>query len=164
MSTPLVDWDRISTRLQDVMRRMVPDEQWTGGDFYAEALRRTFGYQPDNGQGRDYLHNDLGLQAEAYSQYLHEGHAVIERLNREKAEQQVKELRAEMRRVRQEAGKDLADMIRERCNERTVPSKYRRDGVAWAADLIDPTVPKDRFGWPVSPADRIASSDDQPAA
>jgi hypothetical protein len=43
-------------------------------------------------------------------------------------------------------------MIRDRCNEVSVPSRYRREGVAWAADLIDPSVPKDRFGRTLSPA------------
>jgi len=27
-----------------------------------------------------------------------------------------------------------------------VPSRYRREGVTWAADMIDPSVPKDRYG------------------
>lgn len=151
MTDPHVDWDSITVRLQDVMRRMVHEEDWSGPGFYAEALRRTLGYRPADGQhARDYLSCGGGLQTEAHSRYLHEGNAIIDRLNREKAEEQVKELRAELQRVYREAGKDLAASIRDRCNERTVPSRYRREGVAWAADLIDPSVPKDQFGWPTS--------------
>jgi hypothetical protein len=49
-------------------------------------------------------------------------------------------------------------MIRHRCNDRAVPSRYRREGVAWAADLIDPSVPKDQFGNVIStPTEAVAS-------
>lgn len=146
MST--VDFTRIGHRMAEEMRKMLHEENWTGADpdRYAEALRRALGHQPDTEHGRDWLQRGEGLTTEVYAKYLYEGSAVIDRLNLQQAEQQVKEMRAEMRRVYREAGKDLANMLRERCNERSVPSRYRREGVTWAADLIDPTVPKDRYG------------------
>jgi hypothetical protein len=157
MSTS-VDWNRIEARFQEVMRRMIHEENWSGPDFYAEALRRTFEYraadeQRDQERALPYEHlwMGFGLMTEAEANYVRDGHTIVDRLAREAAEQQVKDIRAELSRVYREAGKDLAEMLRERCNDRTVPSRYRREGVAWAADLIDPSVPKDRFGNVVNP-------------
>jgi hypothetical protein len=147
-----IDWDRIAERMLDVQRAMVHDEQWTGPGFYAEMLRRTFEYtpagQPDAFQ-RVLSYEQIrvpGLTTQAEADHTRDGHTIIDRLNRERAEQQVTEMRAEVQRVYREAGADLAKLIRSRCNERTVPSRYRREGVEWAADLIDPAVPKDRYG------------------
>jgi ribosomal protein S19E (S16A) len=143
--TDFVDWSRIASRLQDAMRRMTHEENWTGPDFYAEALRRAFGYQPQDGHGRDHVQHGNGLITESYAKHLYDNGA-LERMQREQAEEQVKDMRAEVRRVYAEAGKDFAEFLRERCNERSVPSRYRREGVAWAADMIDPSVPKDQYG------------------
>lgn len=149
-----IDWDAIAAKLNQAQSQLY-DEGYRGGG-YAEALRRTFGYR-DAGEQRDgeravpyeHLGSGHGLTTDAEATYVRDSHTFTDRHNLERAEQQIKELRAELRRVYAEAGKDLAELLRERCNERTVPSKYRRDGVAWAADLIDPTVPKDQFGRPV---------------
>ncbi|MET0423628.1 MAG: hypothetical protein ABW046_07130 [Actinoplanes sp.] len=146
-----INWDAISDRFAQAQIQLY-DEGYRGGG-YAEALRRTFGYR-DTGEQRDgeravpyeHLRSGQGLVTDAEATYVRDSHTFADRHNLERAEQQIKELRAELRRVYAEAGKDLAELLRERCNEQTVPSKYRRDGVAWAADLIDPTVRKDRFG------------------
>jgi hypothetical protein len=145
-----VNWDQIAARFSNVLRE-VYDEACPNA--YAEALRRTFGYRAAGEPGTtgralpyEHLENGFGLTTDAAAKNLIEGHTVIDRMNREKAEQQVREMRAEMARVYREAGKDLANLLRERCNERTVPSRYRRDGVAWAADMIDSSVPKGQFG------------------
>jgi hypothetical protein len=151
--TNAVDWDRISARLQEVMRVMLQDEgRYHDATFYADALRRTFDYKPAEGAYTERLRLGFGLTTEAYSNHLIKGHTVIDRLNREKAEQQVKEMRAEVARVYREARADVAAYLRARCNERTVPSRNRREGVAWAADMIDPSVPKDQYGYLVERA------------
>lgn len=151
--TEPINWDRIAARFLDVQRRMIHEENWSGPDFYAENLRRTFDYraageQHDGERALPYeqLKDGWGLVTWAEADHLRDGHTVIDRLNQEAAEQQVKEMRAEVARVYREAATDLAGMVRGRCNDRTVPSRYRREGVAWAADMIDPSVPKDRFG------------------
>jgi len=156
-----VDWNVIADRLVAVMHQMIHEENFYGPDStrYAEALRRTFGYRAANEQ-RDRervfpyerLTDGRGLITQAEADHVRDGHTIVDRMGRETAEQQVKEMRAEVARVYREAAKDLAEMIRDRCNEVSVPSRYRREGVAWAADLIDPAVPKDRFGRTLSPA------------
>jgi hypothetical protein len=146
-----VDWNALASaliRAKSGMAHNMPDV-----DFYAELLRRTFEYrtadeQRDRERALPYEHLKvgLGLTTQAEADYTRDSHTFVDRHNRERAEQQVKEMRAEVSRVYREAAKDLAEMIRQRCNDRTVPSRYRREGVAWAADLIDPSVPKDQFG------------------
>jgi hypothetical protein len=143
-ATATVDWDRIADRLQQVMADMIHKENYHGGaGFYAEALRRTLGH--DVAFGRDIIRRGEGLTTEADAKHTYDNGA-LERMQREQAEEKVKEARAETRRAYAEAGQDFADFLRAKCNERSVPSKYRRDGVAWAADQIDPRVPKDQFG------------------
>ncbi len=152
-----VDWNRLADRMVEVQRKMIHEEQWTGDGFYAEVLRRTFGHtaagEPDAHQRTPSYERIRvpGLTTQAEADHIREGCTIIDRLNRERAEQQVKEMRAEVARVYRESAADLAQLIRDRCNERTVPSRYRREGVEWAADLIDPNVPKDRFGYVVKP-------------
>lgn len=154
MADSQIDWSRIADRFQQVMTTMLQEEgRYHDATFYADALQRTFGYVAAGDPGTsgralpyEHLTRGQGLTAEAATTYLLESHTLADRMGRERAEEQVKAIREEMRRVFREAGKDLADLLRERCNERTVPSRYRREGVTWAADLIDPTVPKDQFG------------------
>lgn len=147
-----IDWDRLAKRLSDVQRKMAHEENYRGADFHAEALRRTFGFTPagePDGVKRVLPYDQVnvpGLMTDAEAKHIRDAHTVIDRINREKAEQEVKEMREEVRRVYRESAADLSDLIRNRCNERTVPSRYRREGAQWAADLIDPRVPKDRYG------------------
>lgn len=145
--TDTVDWNRIADRLQQVMADMVhrDTEARYGTDYYAEALRRTLGYEPGDGPRRESLRRGDGLTTEAYAKNLYDTSG-LDRMHREQAEEQVKEMRAEVARVYRDAAKDLAAFLRARCNERSVPSRYRREGVTWAADMIDPAVPKDQYG------------------
>lgn len=156
-----VDWNAIAARFLEVQRRMIHEENYSGGDHFAEALRRTFGYRAANEQrdgerslSYEHLIAGQGLTTDAAADWVRGAHTFADRHNREASEKQVKELRAEIGRIYREAGKDLAEMLRNRCNEVSVPSRYRREGVAWAADLIDPSVPKDQFGRPLNPGAR----------
>lgn len=156
-----VDWARFSTRLNEVIRDMVhgtAEQQYTGTDFYAEAVRRTLGFVPAGEagfNGRALPYDDLkayhfGLTTIAQREHYIRGAVALSEAQRETAEKQVAEMRAEVARVYREARQDIADYLRARCNERTVPSRYRREGVKWAADMVDPAVPKDRFGFLLS--------------
>lgn len=166
MDSKPIDWDDIAAELGRIRAKMVHDEGYRAPDFEAEALRRLFGYRAANDSGPDgrqrplpyeHINSRFGLITQADADHLRESCTIVDRMNREKAEEQVKEMRAEVRRVYREAAADLAAMIRNRCNDRTVPSRYRREGVQWAADLIDPAVPKDRYGKVVRPTDTEAA-------
>lgn len=139
-TTGTVDWDRIARRLGEVKAHMIHHEerQLYGTAFEAEALRRTFGYVPVGEHGYDHLRTGCGLTTDAYAEHLYSGNALVDRLNLERAEAKVKEMRAEVRRVYAEARKDIANYLRDWCNERTVPSRYRREGVQQVINLLDP--------------------------
>ncbi len=53
------------------------------------------------------------------------------------------EVSAALRRDLAEARRQHAAEIRDRCNDRTVPARLRREGVLLAADWLDPTTPKE---------------------
>ncbi len=149
--TDTINWDRLADRLLGIQRDMM-HEKYSGNDFHAEALRRAFHFTPagePNDVRRVLPYDQIrvsGLTTQAQADHTRDGHTVMDRLNREAAEKQVREMRAEMARVYLEARKDVAEAIRSRCNERTVPAKFRREGVLLAADWIDPAVPKDQYG------------------
>jgi len=150
-----VDWKAIADRMVTAMHQMLHEENWHGPDSerYAEALRRALGYCGANEQrageralSYEHLKYGSGLTTDTEAAHVRDSHTISDRMAREAAEKQVKEMRAEVARVRREAAKGLAEWLRASCNERSVPSRYRREGVTWAADMIDPSVPKDRYG------------------
>lgn len=153
-TTTSVDLDGLARRMAEVMVDMLHKENFHGTDQvrYAEGLRRALAYHPagDGSGGRalpyDSLGRGFGLTTQAEADHTRESHTIVDRLAREAAEKKVAEMRAEVARVYREARGDVADYLRSRCNERSVPSKYRREGVAWAADMLDPSVPKDLHG------------------
>lgn len=155
-----VRWDILADRLIRAQQQMY-DEGWRGGNPTAEALRRAFTFVPA-GESKDgyrtlpydNVWSGHGLVTKAEVDHLLESHTIADRMAREAAEKRVAEMREETARVYREAGQDLANLIRGRCNDRTVPSKYRREGVQWAANLIDPRVPKDRYGDPLGEGEK----------
>lgn len=149
--TTAIDWDRLAGRFSDALRDVYAEGP--RADAYAEALRRTFGYvgagEPgSSGRALPYerLDHGYGLITDSEADYLRDSHVYADRAGRKRAEDDLTRMRIEVSRVYRESGKDLAQMLRDRCNERTVPSRFRREGVRWAADMIDPSVPKDQFG------------------
>lgn len=151
-----VDWTALARRLQDEQAKMIhhEDSQLRGNDFYAEALRRTFGYSArDGADGQRQLpyptiSPSTGLVTTAEADHLRESHTIIDRLNREAAEKRVTELHQENKRVLRDAARDLAKLIRGWTTDRTVPSKFRREGVLLAADWIDPDSPASPYTQP----------------
>ena len=137
MADPDIDWVRVARRLADIRARMIhhDDNQLGGDDFDAEALQRLFASI-----------GELGLLTQADHDRVVANREGILRLNLDAANRDLREARAETRRVLDEVAANLAGQIRERCNNRSVPARYRREGVLLAADWIDPAVPKDRYG------------------
>jgi len=137
VADPDIDWVRVARRLADIRARMIhhDDNQLGGDDFDAEALQRLFASI-----------GELGLLTQADHDRVVANREGILRLNLDAANRDLREARAETRRVLDEVAANLAGQIRERCNNRSVPARYRREGVLLAADWIDPAVPKDRYG------------------
>lgn len=137
-----IDWVKLARRLQEAQAQLVHHEDGFrryGDEFYAEALRRAFGYKEPHGHVKhETVSESTGLMTTAYANHLIESNTIMSRLNAESAQREAKAAREETRRVYREAGRDLARLIRDRCNERTVPSRFRREGVLTAADWIDP--------------------------
>jgi hypothetical protein len=143
-----IDWAGLAQRFQETTTRMIHHEDGSpryGNNFYAEALRRTFGYQPAGAPPRELpypvVNPSTGLTTTAAADHIRDGHTVLDRLARADAERQRDEAREEAHRVLRDAARDLAKLIRGCTNERTVPSRYRREGVLLAADWIDPDSP-----------------------
>jgi hypothetical protein len=125
---PEPDYTALGKRYTQITARLLhdPDRTWTtGSDLNAQALaellaRGDSGFSSD----REHVHNL-------------NGHTVVDRLNREDAEESARQARAETDRVRAHAATGLAAGLREWCNDRTVPAKLRREGVELAARWLD---------------------------
>lgn len=137
-----VDWKRIEDDIRDVMWKMVNEEHKPyGPGFYTELLQRVLGYKPAGEDGScESLDWRLGVITYDKAVRDRDGACAHADMLKEQAEQKVAELRAEVRRVYAEAGRDLADDLRRLAGRET--SKYRREGIERAADSIDPRVIK----------------------
>jgi len=141
-----VDWHALADRLQTATADMVHHDtgpQRYGSDFYAEALRRVFEAHPAHEPGGrdlpyDRVSTQTGMITTAEHTWLLDSHTIHNRLALESADATIRELRAEIRRVYAEARQDIAAALREWCNERSVPSRFRREGVLLAAQRLDP--------------------------
>jgi hypothetical protein len=63
-------------------------------------------------------------------------HAEAERINRENAEAALKRVQTQLDQARAAGAAQAAETLRGWCNEHTVPSRYRREGVELAADYL----------------------------
>jgi hypothetical protein len=161
-----VDWAQLAQEFQRHTADLIHREgaQLSGTEFYAEALRRTFGYATNDGaDGRrelpyDTVRTSTGLTTLAEADHLRSACTAVDRVNREAAERRAREAQGEARSVLREAAQRVADHIRARCNDRSVPSRLRRDGVLLAADWVDPRVPKDRFGNVLRPTEATTTN------
>jgi hypothetical protein len=150
MTTELmpVDWMKIGQNIQEAQTHFTHHAEVTlyGDDFYAAVAKRALGGQKLDRLTYETVNGMLGLTTLAEHAWSVEGHTVVSRLNAERAEAQVVEMRAEVRRVRRDAARDLVKYMREWCNERRIPAKTRREGFLMAADQIDPDIARDQFG------------------
>jgi hypothetical protein len=96
-----------------------------GSAFYAEALRRLW-----SRIGHQWVTNDHMMRVLAMNR-------ATDRANGEAAEASLRHHTAQFERTLIGVRGVLAAALRARCNERTVPSRYRRDGVELAASWLD---------------------------
>jgi hypothetical protein len=143
-----VDWLKIGQRFQEATVHYTHHAEVTlyGDEFYAAVAKRALGGQQSERLTYETVSTSLGLTTVAAADWLTEGHTVLTRLRAERAEEQVKEMRAEVRRVRRDAARDLVKYLRGWVNERRIPARLRREGFLMAADQIDPDIQRDRYG------------------
>jgi hypothetical protein len=118
-----IDWADAGRTFSKITTSMMHDEHTGlyGDEFYAEALRR--------------LWARIGHQFVAQAEHMRilEMNRSVDRANGEQAQQALAHYTAEYERKMRESARVYAEALRARCNERTVPSRYRRDGVLLAA-------------------------------
>ncbi len=143
-----VDWMAIGRGIQQaqVYYTHHADVTLSGDEFYAAVAKRALGGRKLDRLTYETVSHALGLLTVAEHEWLLERHTVMSRLRAERAEAQVVEMRAEVRRVRRDAARDLVKYLREWCNERRITAKTRREGFLLAADQIDPDMPRDQYG------------------
>lgn len=154
MSDPAseVNWPALGRKLSEIMNDLVHRDtvQRYGDDFYGEALRRLVksGELTVTERGRtreipadnpDRKHG-YALRLETYGVDWLASEVRMLHGQIASAEQGKRDAWAETRRVLANTASELAKWLRERTNERTVPAKFRREGVLLAADWLDPAV------------------------
>jgi hypothetical protein len=135
-----VNWDALAWRIEEAKGALLGEgRRYADDGFGADVLRRAFGADPGDGVQR--LAPSTGLMARAEADDIIEAHTIVDRKAREAAEKEAAELRAELRRTRNEARAIAASLIRARVNEHSMPSRYRREGALQAADWLNPSKP-----------------------
>jgi hypothetical protein len=123
-----IDWADAGRQLGAIMAGMMHGEgtDLHGAEFYGEALRRLFAR--------------IGHQwvTEAHMMRVLAMNRAQDRANGEAAQATLRHYTGEYERKLADAAGVLAGAIRARCDERTVPSRYRREGVLLAADWLAP--------------------------
>jgi hypothetical protein len=145
---PPVDWMKIGQRFQEATVHYTHHAEVTlyGDEFYAAVAKRALGGHQSERLTYETVSRSLGLVSVAESDWHTSGMVVTTRMRAERAEEQVTQMRAEVRRVRRDAARDLVKYLREWVNERRIPAKTRREGFLMAADQIDPDIPRDQYG------------------
>ncbi len=155
MTTPVgpihptpVDWMKIGQRFQEATVHYTHHAEVTlyGDEFYAAVAKRALGGHTSERITYETVNRTLGLMTEAESEWHTSESVITNRMRAERAEEQVKEMRAEVRRVRRDAARDLVKYLREWCNERRIPARLRREGFLMAADQVDPDIQRDQYG------------------
>ncbi len=121
-----VDWASAARKFAEIQGDMLHREQpgLHGDDFWAEALRRLFGRIG---------HELWPVAGPEPAEQLHAGcWAALE-----SSERQAREQYARFTAALAAGGKTYAAHLRAKCNEVTVPSRYRREGVLIAASWLD---------------------------
>ncbi|MFE9690652.1 hypothetical protein [Micromonospora sp. NPDC005806] len=122
------DWVALGRRLQNIQNTLVHHEKTPryGDDYYAEALRRLL------------TDSRCGWMSTAEHQWLLDLHTQVDRRNAQEANRRAREARARYAAASRKIRAELAGWLRRVTNERTVPARYRREGVLLAADWLDP--------------------------
>jgi hypothetical protein len=127
-----VNWRELAEKHSAITAHMIHHEEQTlfGYDFEAEVLRRLI--TSSTGQ--------RWLTTKAEAAHTLDSHRIVDRLNLESAKKEVAKAREESRQGLREHAHQIAAWVRQTVNERTVPSRYRREGALAVADWIDPEV------------------------
>lgn len=103
-----------------------PERTWTTeADLYATVLRKLLAGVPSSGF---ITHRACVISRNS--------HTEVARMNAERAQAEARAARAETHRVMAEAAEDLVAGLSAWCNQVTVPSRYRREGVALAVHQL----------------------------
>ncbi|MGK5741506.1 hypothetical protein [Micromonospora sp. URMC 103] len=122
------DWVALGRRLQEIQNTLIHREQIPryGDEYYAEALRRLL------------TDSRSGWMPTAEHDRLVDLHTQVDRRNLREANRRAREARARYVTASRKIRGELAGWLRRVTNDRTVPSRYRREGVLLAADWLDP--------------------------
>ncbi len=125
------DWVVLGRLLQDIQNQLVHGDQTRryGDDYYAEALRRLL------------TDSRSGWMPIAEHYRLVDLHTYVDRRNLQEANRRAREARARYATASAKIRAGMAGWLGHLTNDRTVPSRYRREGVLLAADWIDPATP-----------------------
>lgn len=143
-----VDWTGIGRAIADAQAHYThhSDEKLYGDDYYAAVAKRALGGAKQARLTYETVSGQLGLITKAEHEWLRQAHTAHDRMRAEDAERQVVELRAEVKRIRRDAWRDAAAYLRDWCNDRRIPARFRREGFLAAADQIDPDAKRDKYG------------------
>lgn len=122
-----IDWTKAGETFSRIQSDLMHGEgsELRGAEFYGEALRRLFARIGHN-----------WVTSEESQRAIHMSTS-ISRSNAEQAKAALHHFTEEYQRKLADARAVMADAIRTRCNEVTVPSRYRREGVLLAAEWLD---------------------------
>ncbi|WP_262285452.1 hypothetical protein [Micromonospora sp. MA102] len=132
------DWVTLGRRLQAIQNSMIHcGEPHRYGDYYyAEALRRLL------------TDSRSGWIPTAEHLWLLDLHAQVNRRNLQEANRRAREARTRYATASAKIRAEVAGWLRRVANERTVPARYRREGVLLAADWLDPATPASPYPSP----------------
>lgn len=119
-----IDWADAGRKFSQITADMYRSDLH-GSDYYAEVLRR--------------LWEQIGHQFVPLPEHMRvlEMNRSVDRANGEQAQRSLAQHVTEYERKMRESAHVYAEALRARCNERTVPSRLRREGVLLAADWLD---------------------------
>jgi hypothetical protein len=120
------DWAAAGRTFIEMEARLVREaSDLHGAEFYAEALRRLW------------ARIGHGWVPQAEMMRILDMNRAVDRASGERAQATLAHFTAEYERKMADSAHQYAAALRARCNERTVTSRLRREGVLLAADWLD---------------------------
>lgn len=126
---PEPDYVALADKLSAILSRYVHDPagmKYRGNDLYEHALRELLSSASSGFITTRQATNTLNA------------HTVVDKGNLARAEERYGDLYQRYVALGRDSARLAANTLRHWCNERTVPSRLRREGVTLAADLLDP--------------------------
>jgi hypothetical protein len=122
MNWDSIDWAELGRRANQTTAQLHTADLY-GDAYYAELLRRVLT------TGASGLTTAADADQARYND--------VDRIAREKAEEALAQAQADLYRAQGDAAAEAAATLRGWCNDRTVPSRYRREGVELAATHLE---------------------------